>query len=191
MTCLLRATGLALATSGLLAASPAPAATFDLRLSPTADGLTRLDFTASGRVDTPGAGSDLTWANLIGGNPFDDSLQFARVDVEPIQTVSGIHFIGLTLDSDGDAPPGGQDDLTLRFDALVASDDLLTTATTTRTLNLDFARLNPGAYTRLTGAGELNLTILASPVPLPGTATLMLGGLVWLAVARRRSLRVS
>jgi hypothetical protein len=182
-------TCLAIVVATTTAVSSADAASFDILLTPTADGATRMDFIASGRTETAGAGSDFTWANLVGGDPFDDALQFARVDFDPIQTLSGIHLIGLTLDSDGDGLPGGQDDLTLRFDGLVASDDLLTTVNSTRRLDLDFLLLNPGEYTRVTSAGDLNLTISASPVPWPAAAHLMLGGLAFLALAHRRATR--
>ncbi|MCB1997122.1 MAG: hypothetical protein KDG57_14830 [Rhodoferax sp.] len=182
------ACALSVATTG------ANAASFDLLLTPTDDGRTLLSFSASGTTEGAGAGSDLTWSNLIGGNPFDDALQFFRVDVDPIETFSGISFIGLTLDSDGGAA-SGQDDLTLRFDGLVSSDDLLTAGPATRRLELDFALLTPGEYTRLTTAGELTLTILASPVPQPPSAALMLAGLgglgglsrLWGVRRRRRS----
>lgn len=182
-------TYLAIVAAMTTAAPAAHAASFDILLTPTADGATRMDFAASGRTETAGSGSDFTWSNLVGGDPFDDALQFTRVDFDPIQTLSGIHLVGLTLDSDGDGLPGGQDDLTLRFDGLVSGDDLLTTATTTRRLDLDFLRLHPGEYTRVTSAGDLNLTISASPVPWPAAAHLMLGGLAFLALAHRRATR--
>lgn len=170
------------------AAAAANAASFNLTLSPHGDGRTRLAFSALGSTEGLGAGSDLTWSNLIGGDPFDDALQFFRVDVDPVQTFSGISLIGLTLDSDGALD--GQDDLTLRFDGLVSSDDNLTTGEAVRLLDLDFALLTPGEYTRTTSAGDLTLTILASPVPLPASGPLMLGGLVLLAgVLRRRRRR--
>lgn len=165
-------------------AATAHAASFNLTLTPHFDGRTRMAFTAVGSTEGLGAGSDLTWANLIGGDPFDDALQFFRVDFDPIQTFSGISLIGLTLDSDGDIP-GGQDDLTLRFDGLVSSDDNLTTGEAIRLLDLDFALLTPGEYTRVTSAGELSLSILASPVPLPASAHLLLGGLALVAGAVR------
>lgn len=179
---------LACACALSVAAAGANAASFDLVLTPTDDGRTQLSFSASGTTEGAGAGSDLTWSNLIGGNPFDDALQVFRVDVEPIETFSGISFIGLTLDSDGGAA-SGQDDLTLRFDGLVSSDDLLTAGPATRRLELDFALLTPGEYARLTTAGELTLTILASPVPQPPSVALMLaglGGLSGLLGVRRR-----
>ena len=175
---------LACACAFSVAAAGANAASFDLLLTPTDDGRTQLSFSASGTTEGAGAGSDLTWSNLIGGNPFDDALQFFRVDVDPIETFSGISFIGLTLDSDGGAA-SGQDDLTLRFDGLVSSDDNLTTGEAVRLLDLDFALLTPGEYTRVTSAGELSLSILASPVPLPASAHLLLGGLALVAGAVR------
>lgn len=173
-------------TFALAAASvaTAQAATFDLVLTPHVDGRTRMAFSAAGSTEGLAAGSDLSWANLIGGDPFDDALQFFDVAIDPIQTFSGISLIGLTLDSDGDIP-GGQDDLTLRFDGLVSSDDNLTTGEVVRLLDLDFALLTPGTYTRVTSAGELNLTIGASPVPMPASAHLLLGGLALLAGAVR------
>lgn len=167
-----------------VAASSADAASFHLQLSPTADGQTAMSFSASGYADIAGGGGSLFWANLLGGDPFDPALQTAYVDFEPIQTQSGIHLVGLTLDSDGNTAEG-QDDFTLRFDGLVTMDDALFTAPTTRVLALDFDLLNPGSYGRVTDAGDLNLTILASAVPLPATAHLMLGGLVLLAGLRQ------
>jgi len=181
------ATRLAAAVLVAVAMSSAQAATFDLVLSPGDGGWTQMAFQASGHVDQLAGASDLTWSNLSGGNPFQDALQFFAVDVEPIATTSGIQFIGLTFDSDGEAV--GQDDLTLRFDDLVFSDDDLGTAWSIRPLALDFALLNPGVYTRSTSAGNLTLTILASPVPWPASAHLLLGGLVCLAAARRGAMR--
>lgn len=170
-----------------VATAAAHAASFNLLLTPHFDGRTRMAFSAVGSTEGPGAGSDFTWSNLIGGDPFDDALQFFDVDFDPIQTFSGVSLIGLTLDSDGDVTTG-QDDLTLRFDGLISSDDNLTTGEAVRVLDLDFALLSAGDYTRVTSAGELNLTILASPVPMPASAPLMLAGLAGLAGITRRRL---
>lgn len=177
---------LAVAAAIAAAATAANAASFHILLTPTVDGKTQMTFSASGHTDGPGGGSDFTWANLVGGDPFDASLQFFDVDVDPIQTQSGIQLIGLTLDSDGNTAVG-QDDLTLRFDRLVFMEDSLTTAEAIRLLDLDFALLTPGEYSRVTSAGDLNLMILASPVPLPASAPLMLAGLALLAGVRRLS----
>ena len=148
-------------------------------LSEAESGLTTMEFDISGQKDEPGGGSNILFANLIGGDPFSESLQFYNVSFDPIAVDSGLNLVGLQFDSDG----GGlnQDDFTLLFDDLVYMGDNLN-GSATRVLDIDFALFTAGTYSRSNAFGDLTLSIQPSPVPVPAGLPLLasaLGVMVW------------
>ncbi|MEM7082414.1 MAG: thrombospondin type 3 repeat-containing protein [Pseudomonadota bacterium] len=146
----------------LALAAPQSLGAISVAFYPTNDGGTFAEFSGSGSKMTLGAGGGLNWSNLIGGDPFNNSLQNALFSLSSAVSFSGnADITQLQLDSDGAGQ--GQDDFALVFDGLFAFEDDYSLNSTVEVIGLDFALLNPGVYTRPdTFVGGLTIIVAGS-----------------------------
>ncbi len=160
----------------------AKAAMLNILLTPGESGGTLVEI--SGDANGSGSsGNSSAWFNLEGGDPFDDSLQFASFDLAtPIAFDGGPTIIALSFDSDGSL--NSQDDFTIIMDGSpFDNEDPYTIAGSSLMPDLDFSLLNPGVYTRENTTAFMTLTIAGSvpaPVPLPPAIWLFASGIAML-----------
>lgn len=143
--------------------SPAALAAITITFFPSPDGGTMANIVGSGVKMTLGSGNALNWANLIGGNPFDTTLESTELALEePITFTLSANITGFNFDNDGNDVD--MDDFTIRFSDLFAHMDTYLISGTSRVLGLNFFALTPGTYTRSDNTvGGITIIISGAP----------------------------
>ncbi len=170
----------------------AHASTIDIVLSSDGVGGTLFSINGSGEDhnQSPNGGSNaVSWSNLLGGDPFNNSLENATFALSSaLPFTSGADLNAITLDNDGNNA-NLQDDIVLRFTDSFDHDDPFSISGNGSVPGLDFSLLNPGVYTRENTVALLTLTIESNAVPLPAAAWLFGSGLLGLAgIARHKKI---
>ncbi|MFK8032257.1 MAG: thrombospondin type 3 repeat-containing protein [Gammaproteobacteria bacterium] len=143
--------------------TPVALATITITFYPAPNDGTTAHITGTGTKMSPGGGISLNWANLVGGDPFDASLQSTQFQLAtPLGFTSSADIVALNFDSDGTG--SNQDDFTIRFSDLFSFEDAYQIDDESVVTGLDFALLNPGVYTRPDSTvGGITMIISDSP----------------------------